>query len=227
MPVCYSFAIAKKKEAETCEKVRTAGAKLMDDLKTKKLGTCHHLCATLHDGRYDFLLKFNYRTLADVARAVLNNSRHFREDIERTITMLEYPGEQDSHRFMKNAPFDANSIHLRTILLVREKLEAGKRFENSEHLKSIVKRALPEIDHSFTECIDVFGTFDYIVEFAVCDSSDSKGKTDRVLEAIETHEVSHEVLFCRPFRPKVIAESATEADQVPDSANGGRSSKQI
>ncbi|CAG9216324.1 hypothetical protein PSP6_370023 [Paraburkholderia tropica] len=198
MPLCYSFSTAAKgASALTQEEVKEAAAALMARLNGPRTPTSRHLCATL-EGEYDYLLKFEYSALADVAKAILDNRRRFGAGLSSTLTMLQYSDGISlvPHR-ETGACFEVPAFP-RGLLLLQEKLQDG--YGTS---RAVVAQLGTRLD--IVQCIDVFGPFDYIVEFNAPTAMLCETRARAVADLIGKHVIRSTVLFCKPFTHESIA----------------------
>lgn len=166
MPLVYCFAKARNKEA--AEQIRSTTLTLLSKRGVPG-DTWKHLCAELKaDGAadvkdfrrretFDCLLKFEYDALSDVARAVLANRVHFGDLLVQTLTLLQYPESEYPTLPARRPPWA--TFEKRGILLIREKLGLGPATAAAkESIERVSGRG------TVSECIGVFGPFDYVVE---------------------------------------------------------------
>lgn len=175
MPLVYCFAKARNNDAETDRKIR-ATTRAMLWRRGLQSDTWKHLCAKLTtDGAdnvkdfrrretFDYLLKFEYDALSDVARAVLANRVNFGELLVQTLTLLQYP-ESDHPTLPTDRPPWATT-EKRGILLIREKLDPDSDPNPGPATAAATKTFIEKVlgKDTVSECIGVFGPFDYVVE---------------------------------------------------------------
>jgi|GEM_PF-5448707 len=158
-------------KVKTVDELVQAFIKSAQDPKAE-IPTWQHVCAAL-DGDYQFLLKFRYEFLEDVALAVLKNRKAFDDHISQTLTMLQYP---DGVWTPEPTEPRERLGDLRTtgIVLVQETL-----LEQAEMTSADILNNLKKLNPSVT-CIDVFGPYDYLVEFPLVTSSDLDTMKDAI-----------------------------------------------
>jgi hypothetical protein len=200
MPLCYSFATSldgsvKKASAEQLAK------RIRQDVFTSKnkMPTKEHFCAFL-TGQYQYLLKFRYEALHDVASAVLHSRGEFRGMLGQTLTMLEYP----NHDNLEPVPIlEAQRLEPRGIWLVQEHLsndvgtEKFSGFFNALNLFKCTQHILGRI----YGCTDVFGPYDYVVEFQASNEQQARRKIAALkeLDGVRMRVFRDTLLFCEPF----------------------------
>ncbi|MGF6924276.1 hypothetical protein [Paraburkholderia sp. 40] len=172
MPRCYIFAtVAIDDERRPPDRLREevnelAKTRMKELSESNKARTTNHLCAELK-GDFQFLLRFDYRTLFDVATAVLDNRLLFCNQLSRTLTVLEYPDNKTTLNRVVTDPFA--ETFTRGILLLQEKMGTG-----SFGTAQVVKKELETVlgPSTIVGCLDVFGPYDYLVEFTAVEPSD-------------------------------------------------------
>jgi hypothetical protein len=189
MPLCYSFSkSAKDKTALNEDGIKeAAAASLMARLSSPRTPTSSHLCATL-DGEYNCLLKFEYSALSDVAKAILDNRRRFGAGLSQTLTMLQYPDNGRRAPVKPRGPCFEDPATPRGLLLLQERLLDG--YGTSSEVIRQLEPVLGDV-----KCIDVFGPFDYIVEFDAASNELYLAKIAKAAPLIAQHVVRHEALF--------------------------------
>jgi hypothetical protein len=63
-------------------------------------------------------------------------------------------------------------------------------------------------------CVDVFGPFDYVLEFGVSDQRDFETKRDSIISRIGPQLIQHEPLYCKPFVPLTVGQTPGEHPNV-------------
>lgn len=198
MSLCYSFSTAAQGDtALSQEQVKEAAADLMARLKGPRTPTSRHLCATL-EGEYDYLLKFEYSALADVAKAILDNRRRFGAGLSSTLTMLQYADGSSRAPHRQSGGCFEKPATPRGLLLLQEKLQDG--YGTS---RAVVAHLEARLD--ILQCIDVFGPFDYIVEFKAPTAALCETRARAVSDLINKHVIRSTVLFCKPFTHESVA----------------------
>lgn len=200
MPLCYSFAtsldgsVRKASARELAQKIRRDVF-----ISKKKMPTSEHFCAFL-SGQYQYLLKFRYEALHDVSSAVLHSRGEFRSMLGQTLTMLEYP----NHDNLEPVPVqEAQRFEPRGIWLVQEQLSnevATEKFSGFFNATNLFK-CTHEILGRVYGCTDVFGPYDYIVEFQASSEKHAKQKVAALkeLDGVRMRVFRDALLFCEPF----------------------------
>jgi hypothetical protein len=111
--------------------------------------------------------------------------------------MLEYPVTGLKYHFDRRRPVVADG-YPRGILLLREKL--SNRLGSSQIVTELVAPMLgSEADSTKLCCVDVFGPFDYVLEFEASDSEQFEFTKSRILNELSAQLLKSESLFCEPF----------------------------
>jgi hypothetical protein len=163
--------------------------------KHADLHTWGHVCARL-TGAYQFLLKFRYQALDDVAIAVLQNGQRFERHIDQTLTMLEYPSFPDGGN-MGEDPAAARPLFgykgTTAMVFIQDLVSGGLGGS-----KAIVDEF--KVHYPGLTCTDIFGPYDYVIEFPVVDAPEYLSAMKFITDAISPRRIKHIGLLCEPFR---------------------------
>lgn len=202
MLLCYVFAKAEKGN-------NPAVTKLASTFLTQQAGrlpTKEPVCATLEgvNGRvaeYQFFLRFKYASLVHVAMTVLQGRKHFREHLDNTLTMLEYPLYSEDDDAILRASALAHSSTAGIILLKSKLGPEGIRDKNA---------VLGCCNIRNMTCVDVLGPYDFVVEFPASSPSDVSAMLRRLESGLGTSISSAAPLFCHVFHPNTVSVPGAE-----------------
>lgn len=226
MPICYSFASQRPDVYIDRATVETAASEVWESFHGRF--THKPLCAFLSHGgvaptnfapqAFDYLLRFRYQELRDVSDIVLANRSKFEDILERTVTMLEYPDDEKKLRAMKDA---TESVPADDLLLIKKELKANRgvllikeNISNSrtegptscfKSWQQLVEfsRQCPTlcVETVHLCCTEVFGPYDYVVEFQAQTFDDAKTLTGELIEKPDFMRCVANLhwFFCEPF----------------------------
>lgn len=228
MTICYCFASAPAGVTVTRDQIKTTATNVAALLNRRF--TPRALCAFLEyrgteppgsqQARYSYMLRFRYRSLQNVADIVLENRSQFSSFLDRTVTMLEYPDDEKetSHGATPDSGTEKDAVSplienvecTRGLLLVKENIKnrhawgATSGFSSWKQLSDIARPFLVQscADEPLC-CTDVFGPYDYIVEFQASDGDKADALVKKLWAepSFQNCVATMQWFFCDPFEP--------------------------